>query len=293
MRRRAPEGEVPRSRYVRSFSSADEVVELGPVRSEIIALGGLTISHDVHGVGWRWSTHVKPVVKTESCQVRHIGFVLRGRMHVVLDDGDEFEAGALDLIDIPAGHDAWTLGDEPVEMISWSGARAWLAPVTTLGERVLATLLLADVVDSTGTAGRIGDAAWSDLLADFQFRTREVVAQYRGRVVDFAGDGVLAMFDGAARSIRCASALHSMAGDLQLVIRSAVHAGEVEIAEESIRGLAIHEASRILALAGPGETLVSETISILARDAGVRFEDRGEHELRGMPGLRRLLAVAR
>lgn len=284
---------MPRSRYVRSFSSPDQVVELGPVRSEIITLGGLAVSHDVHGVGWRWSTHVKPAVKTESCQIRHIGLVLRGRMHVVLDDGDEFDAGALDLVDIPPGHDAWTLGDQPLEMIAWTGAKSWLAPVSTLGERVLATLLLADVVDSTGTAGRIGDAAWSDLLADFQFRTREAVAQYHGRVVDFAGDGVLAMFDGAARAIRCASALHAMADDLRLVIRLAVHAGEVEIAEESIRGLAIHEASRILALAGPGETLVSETISILTRDAGVQFEDRGEHELRGIPGLRRLLAVAR
>jgi class 3 adenylate cyclase len=292
-RRVTEEDALPKSRYVRSFASADEVVELGPVRSEIITLGGLAISHDIHGVGWRWSKDVKPAVKTESCQVRHIGFVLRGRMHVVVDNGDEFDAGAMDLVDIPAGHDAWTVGDEPLEMIGWTGAKTWLAPVSTLGERVLATLLLADVVDSTGTAGRLGAAAWGELLSAFQFRTREVVAQHRGRVVDFAGDGVLAMLDGAARAIRCAAALHSMARDLGLVVRSAVHAGEVEVVEDSISGLAIHEASRILSLAQPDETLVSDTVSVLARDAGVGFEDRGEHELRGIPGTRHLLAVVR
>lgn len=284
---------MPKSRYVRSFSSPDEVIELGPVRSEIIAFGGLTISHDIHGVGWRWSTHVKPTVKTEYCQVRHIGLVLSGTLHVVLDDGVEFEVGALELMDLPAGHDAWVVGDEPFETIGWGGVKTWLGPVTTLGERVLATLLLADIVDSTGTAGRLGAMAWGDLLEAFQFRTRELVAQYRGRVVDFAGDGVLAMFDGAARAIRCASALHAMTADLGLMIRSAVNAGEVEIAGESIRGIAIHEASRMLALAGPGETLASETISVLARDAGVAFEDRGEHQLRGIAGTRRLFAVVR
>lgn len=284
---------MPSSRYVRSFSSPDEVIELGPVRSERITFGGLAISHDIHGPGWRWSTHVKPAVKTESCQVRHIGLMLRGRLHVLLDDGAEFEVGPLELMDIPAGHDAWVVGDEAVENVGWGGVATWLTPVTTLGERVLATLLLADIVDSTGTARRMGDSAWGAALADFQFRTRDTVAQYRGRVVDFAGDGVLAMFDGAARAVRCAAGLHAMATDLGLVIRSALHAGDVEVAEDSIRGLAIHEASRILALAGPDETLVSETISVLARDAGVRFEDRGEHELRGIPGTRPLFAVAR
>lgn len=263
------------------------------MRSEIITFGGLTISHDTHDAGWRWSTHVKPVVKTESCQVRHIGLILRGTLHVLLDDGVEFEVGPLELMDIPAGHDAWVVGDEPTETLGWSGGKTWLAPVTTLGERVLATLFLADIVDSTGTAGRLGETAWGEALADFQFRTRETIAAYRGRVVDFAGDGVLAMFDGAARGVRCAAALHAMAADLGLVVRSAVHAGEVEIAEDSIRGIAIHEASRILALAAPDETLVSETVAVLVRDAGVHCDDRGEHELRGISGARRLFTVAR
>ncbi len=282
---------MPKSRYVRSFASPDEVIEVGPVRSEIVTIGGLAVSRDIHGVGWRWSTHVKPVVKTDSCRVRHVGVLLSGRMRVLLDDGDEFEVGPLELVDIPPGHDAWVVGDEPIEMLGWTGAKTWLAPAATLGDRVLATLMFADIVDSTGLAGRIGDTAFGDLLAQFQFRTRETVAQHRGRVVDFAGDGLLAIFDGAARAIRCATALRAMARDLGLTIRSAVHAGEVEVAGDSVRGVAIHEASRILSLAAPVETLASETIGVLARDAGVRFDDRGEHELRGIPGKRRLFAV--
>lgn len=280
-----------KSRHVRSFSSPDELIELGPVRSEIITFGGLTVSHDTQLPGWRWSTHVKPIVKTDSCQVRHIGLVLSGRLHVVLDDGTEFEAGPLDLMDIPPGHDAWVVGDEPVETLGWGGGRTWLAPLSTLGERVVTTLLVNDVVDSTGTAGRVGDRAWSDLLGEYQFRTREVVGDYRGRVVDFAGDGVLAMFDGAGRAIRCATALQHMAEDLGLSIRSAVNTGEVEIAEESIHGMAIHETSRMLTLAGPTELLISETTFSLVRDSGDEYEDRGEHELRGLPGSRRLYAV--
>lgn len=280
-----------KSRYVRSFSMPDELIELGPVRSEIVVFGGLTVSHDTHQPGWRWSTHVKPAVKTESCQVRHIELVLKGRLHVVLDDGIEFEAGPLDLMDIPAGHDAWVVGDVPVETIAWGGGKTWLAPLSTLGERILATLLLTDIVDSTGTARRVGDRSWSDLLGEHQFRTRDIVTEYRGRVIDFAGDGVLATFDGAARAIRCAVALQHAAKDLGLTTRAAVHTGEVEIAEQSIHGVVIHEASRILALAHPDEILVSASTASLARDTGVAFEDRGEHELRGLPGLHRLYAL--
>jgi class 3 adenylate cyclase len=283
--------EVVTSRHVRSFSSPDELIEFGPVRSEIIVFGGLTVSHDTQQPGWRWSTHVKPIVKTDSCQARHIGVVLRGTLHVVLDDGTQFEAGPLDLMDIPPGHDAWVVGHVPVETLAWGGGKTWLAPLSTLGERIVTTLLLTDIVDSTGTARRVGDRSWSDLLGEYQFRTREVVGEYRGRVVDFAGDGVLAMFDGAARAIRCATALHHTAEDLGLSIRSAVHTGEVEIAEESIHGVAIHEASRILALANPQEILTSDTTASLARDSGAVFEDRGEHRLRGLPDSRHIYGV--
>lgn len=285
------EGSVA-DRFVRRFSSPDEVVEFGPTRSAMIAVGGLTLSHDIQQPGWRWSTHVKPLVGTDSCQVRHVGLVLKGTLHFVLDDGNEFDVGPLDIMDVPAGHDAWVVGDEPFETFAWMGGKTWLAPLTTLGERVLATLLLTDVVDSTGLARRLGDRAWSDVLAEHQLQTSEIVARYRGRVVDFAGDGALAMFDGAARAIRCALALRdaSAQGD-RLPVRAALHTGEVEMVERSIHGIAIHEAARILGLASAGEILVSEITTSVARDAGAAFEDRGEHELRGLPGRHRLFAV--
>jgi class 3 adenylate cyclase len=279
-------------RYVRSFSAPDEVVEIETVRSEMITKGGMTVSHDLQQPGWRWSVHIKPLVGTDWCQVRHIGVVLRGRIGYLLDDGTKFEAGPLDLMDIPPGHDAWVIGEEPLETIAWTGARGWIAPLETLSERVLATVLFTDVVDSTGTALRMGDRAWSDTLSSHEVRTRETVERFRGKVIKTTGDGILATFDGAARAVRCAVALRDAAGDLGIRIRAAVHTGEIESTGSDIRGVAIHEASRVLGMAGADEILVSAVTAGLAGDAGIVFEDRGDHELRGMAGARRIFAVA-
>jgi class 3 adenylate cyclase len=277
--------------HVRSFSNPDELIEIETVRSEIITRGGMTVSHDIQQPGWRWSTHIRPLVGTEWCEVHHIGVALRGRMRVLLRDGSEFDVGPLDLMDIPAGHDAWVVGDEPLETIGWTGARGWLAPLESLTDRVLATVLFTDVVDSTGAATRLGDRTWADHLAVLEARTREALERYRGREVKMTGDGVLATFDGAARAVRCAIALRDGAADLDLQVRAAVHTGEIELAGPDIRGVAIHEASRMLGLAGPGEVLVSAVTAGLAADAGIQLQDRGEHELRGLPGPRRLFSV--
>jgi class 3 adenylate cyclase len=279
-------------RYVRSFSAPDEVVEIETVRSEMITKGGMTVSHDLQQPGWRWSVHIKPLVGTEWCQVRHIGVVLRGRIGYLLEDGTEFEAGPLDLMDIPPGHDAWVIGDEPLETIAWTGARGWIAPLETLSERVLATVLFTDIVDSTGTALRLGDRTWADTLSSHEVRTRETVERFRGKVIKTTGDGILATFDGAARAVRCAVALRDAAGDLGIRIRAAVHTGEIESTGSDIRGVAIHEASRVLGMAGADEILVSAVTAGLAGDAGIAFKDRGEHDLRGLTGPRRIYAVA-
>jgi class 3 adenylate cyclase len=279
-------------RYVRSFSAPDEVVEIETVRSEMITKGGMTVSHDLQQPGWRWSLHIKPLVGTEWCQVRHIGVVLRGRIGYLLEDGTEFEAGPLDLMDIPPGHDAWVIGDEPLETIAWTGARGWIAPLETLSERVLATVLFTDIVDSTGTALRLGDRTWADTLSSHEVRTRETVERFRGKVIKTTGDGILATFDGAARAVRCAVALRDAAGDLGIRIRAAVHTGEIESTGSDIRGVAIHEASRVLGMAGADEILVSAVTAGLAGDAGIAFKDRGEHDLRGLTGPRRIYAVA-
>jgi len=279
--------------HIRSFSAPDEVIELPTVRSEIVVKGGLTVSHDIQQPGWRWSTHIRPIVGTEWCQVRHIGVVLRGRMQVLLEDGTEFTAGPLDVIDIPAGHDAWTIGDEPVETISWTGAKGWLAPLESMSDRILATIVFTDIVDSTTRATRIGDRAWADLMAVHEARTRDVLGRYRGREVKMTGDGVLAVFDGAGRAIRCALALRDAGSDLGVVIRAAVHTGEVDVAGTDIRGLAIHEASRMLGVAAAGGVVISAATAALAGDLGLDLEDLGEHELRGLSGRRRLFAVRR
>jgi class 3 adenylate cyclase len=282
--------QVPGQRYIRSFAAPDEVIELETVRSEMITQGGMTISHDVHQPGWRWSTDVGPLVGTEWCQLRHIGIVLRGRIRYRLEDGTEFEAGPLEIMDIPSGHDAWIVGDEELETIAWAGAKGWLSPLESWSERVLATVLFSDVVDSTDRARQLGHR-WGDLLSTLEMRTREVLARFRGREIKMTGDGVLATFDGTARAIRCAVALRETAADLGLQLRLALHTGEIELAGDDIRGLAVHEASRMLSLAAPDEILVSSTVVGLAGEAGVTFDDRGEHQLRGITGPRRLFAV--
>jgi class 3 adenylate cyclase len=278
--------------HVRKFSAPDEVRTVEKSRAELVTLAGVTVSREVAEPGWRWSMHVKPIVGTEWCEIRHLGVILRGRLHVELDDGTEFEAGPLEACDVPPRHDAWVVGDEPLELITWVGARQWLDPLQPLADRVVATLVLTDVVDSTGMAIRIGDRTFSDLVGTLESRSREVVADYRGQVVKTTGDGLLAMFDGAARAIRCAIALRAAAAAVGLSIRAAVHSGEVELADEDIRGLTIHEASRMLGIAAGNEILISATTAGLARDSGVAVEDRGEHELRALPGRHRLYAVS-
>lgn len=282
----------PRSdRLVRSFREPDEVIEIETVRSAMIAWGGAMVSYDVHQPGWRWSVHIKPIVGTDWCRIRHIGVVLAGRLRFMLSDGTEFEAGPLDVFDIPSGHDAWVVGDEPAEMLAWAGTKGWMAPLETLGDRVLSSVLFTDIVESTAVARRLGDVAWGELLGGLELRTRDLVAQYRGRVIKMTGDGVLATFDGAARAIRCAIALRSVARDLGLEIRAAVHTGEIELAGPDIRGVAVHEAARILGIAGPGEILATAVTVGIAGDAASAAQDRGEVELRGIPGARRIYAI--
>lgn len=275
-------------RHTRRFSEADEVAEVEKVRSEIVHLAGMTISHDVLQPGWRWSTHVKPLVGRDSCQLRHVGYTIRGRMHVVLDDGGEFDIRAGDLVVIPAGHDAWVVGEEPHETIAWSGVRGWLGTLEAGLERVVATVVLTDIVGSTPRAAAAGDRAWGELLARFADGAREVIAQYRGRLVELTGDGVLARFDGAVRALHCATALRAAAAELELPIRAAVHSGEVELTEDGLRGVVLHETARMLALAGADEIIVSETTRALAGDGTLRFSDAGEHALRGLEGRYRL-----
>ncbi|HET7308638.1 MAG TPA: adenylate/guanylate cyclase domain-containing protein [Actinomycetota bacterium] len=158
-------------------------------------------------------------------------------------------------------------------------------------DRVLATVLFTDVVGSTETATRLGDRAWRTLLDRHHEVVRRELARWRGREVDTAGDGFLATFDGPARAIRCAVAASEGVRDLGLQIRAGLHTGEVEIAGEDVRGIAVHIGSRVAALAGPDEVLVSRTVADLVAGSGIVLAEHGEHELKGVSGTWLVYAV--
>ena len=151
------------------------------------------------------------------------------------------------------------------------------------GQRRLVTVLFTDIVGSTETAVRLGDAAWGDLLRSHHDAVRTELARHRGREVDTAGDGFLAMFDGPAAAIRCALAIEDALRPLGLEIRAGVHTGEVETAGEEIKGVAVHVGARVAALAQASEILASRTVRDLTAGSGLVFEDAGEHELKGVP----------
>jgi class 3 adenylate cyclase len=159
-------------------------------------------------------------------------------------------------------------------------------------DRVLATVLFTDIVDSTRTAAKLGDARWRELLERHDATVRGLIALYRGREVDTTGDGFLAAFDGPFRGIRCAQAIVAATGALGIEVRAGLHTGEVERDEGRITGLAVHVGARIMSMAGPSEIFVSQTVKDLVVGAGLHFEDRGVHELKGVPGCWGLYAVA-
>ena len=150
-------------------------------------------------------------------------------------------------------------------------------------DRVLATVLFTDIVGSTETAARIADKAWRDLIAAHHRRVRSLLARFRGREVDVAGDGFLAVFDGPARAVRCGLAVCEDARALGIDVRVGVHTGEVELDGPAVRGIAVHIGARIGAKAGAGEVLVSSTVKDLVVGSGLAFESRGEQRLKGVP----------
>jgi class 3 adenylate cyclase len=275
----------------KSFRTPDDVVELPKMRARIVEFGELTLSIEVVEPGWRWYDHVRPRVGGEWCQVRHVGMILAGRLGIRFPDGSELELGPEDVFDIPAGHDGYTIGDEPCVQLSWAGNRPFFASfLMGSRSRVLATLLFTDIVDSTVLAAKLGDIRWRELLSGHLVSARSELERYGGREVKTTGDGLLATFDGPGQALRCASAIGKLASRDGLQIRAGVHVGEVEVVGEDVRGVAVHEAARIMASAAPGEILVSELTRAIASGAGLSFEDRGVHSLKGLEGEWRLAA---
>ena len=160
-------------------------------------------------------------------------------------------------------------------------------------ERVLATVLFTDIVDATATAAEVGDRRWRELLRLHHERVRRELTRYRGSEMDTAGDGFFAAFDGPARAIKCAAAVTEALQELGIDIRAGLHTGECELIDGKVGGLAVHIGARVAAKAEPGEVLVSSTVKDLVAGSGIRFDDRGTYELKGVPGEWRLYGVAR
>jgi class 3 adenylate cyclase len=275
------------------FDRPDEIRRVEKAHIELVELGELTIGRAIFEPGWRWSEHVKPIVGTESCQVHHLGYVVSGHLHIEMTDGASMDVMGGDAFEIPPGHDAWVIGDEPWISVDWAGRRLFAKSPKEISDRVFTTLVFTDLSGSTETLNRLGDTRWRLLLAEHNQAVRAEIERFGGREAKTTGDGFFVLFDSPARAVRGAAAMVDAATAHGLAARAGVHAGEVELEGEEVRGIAVHAAARILRVAQPGEVMVSTTVRDLLSGSGLEFVDRGEFELRGLDGRRGLAALVR
>jgi class 3 adenylate cyclase len=275
----------------RSFATPDEVRTFPHGTASVVKLDEAVIGHAVYEPGWRWTTTMPPIAGTPTCQLHHLGYSISGRMHVETDDGQELDITPHSVYEIPSGHDAWVVGDEPWVTLEWTSARAFGVPRDAPGERILATVLFTDIVDSTAILQRVGDSAWRDMLATHNRLLRDDLNLFRGREIATTGDGFLAVFDGATRAVRCGVAMTRSAQRAGLQIRVGLHTGEVEMEGPNARGVAVHAAARVMSFAMASEVLVSWTTRDLLEGSGLTLEDAGSHELKGFGGQRQLFRL--
>jgi class 3 adenylate cyclase len=275
----------------KSLDMPDETRTIPNGRTDIWNLGDFVVGRIIFEPGWKWSKDVKPIAQTEWCEYHHLGLILEGTLHYITPEGLEMEVSPGMLFEILPGHDAWVVGDKAVVQYDFAGMRTFALPAAGRSERILATLVCTDIVDSTATAERVGPAAWRTTLTELNAASRRQVDKFRGKVAANTGDGLIAIFDGAERAVRCGVAISHEAAQLGIRLRCGVHTGEVELLPDNIRGVAVHVVSRVTALAAAGEVLVSGTTFELVADADLRFEDRGSHELKGVTGARQVWAL--
>ena len=272
----------------RRFSDSTDVRTFPHGKIEVIELDDSVVGRMSYEPGWRWSTDIKPIAGTETCQYHHFGISTSGVLRVQMPDGTELEINPGDVFEIPPGHDAWVVGDEPWVSIDFEAMRTYAKRLDSPDERRLASIVLTDIVDSTKRAAELGSERWRHLMGDHNRKAQAAVDRHRGRLVKTTGDGVLAQFDGAERAVRGAVAIREALQALDLEIRAGVHSGEVQVTADDIRGIAVHTAARIMSAAGPGEILVSATVMDLVDGSDLRFEDAGSFELKGLQGARQL-----
>jgi class 3 adenylate cyclase len=277
---------------VKAFGDPDEVVTFELGHLDVVKISSLALGWEVLEPGWRWSIHVKPIVRTDWCEFHHVSIVLEGRVGFESREGDHVEAGAGSVLDIAPGHDSWVIGDTPAVLIDVQGALGW-AKAPEAGDRVLTTLLFTDIVGSTEIAARLGDRAWRQVLANHDESIRSLLEMHRGREAGTTGDGFVATFDAPAQAILCGLAIADAAGGLGLEIRAGVHTGEIEMAGRELRGVAVHLARRIMDAAGPGQVFVSASTSDLASGATIGFVDQGRRQFKGFDGERQVFEAVR
>jgi class 3 adenylate cyclase len=191
-----------------------------------------------------------------------------------------------------AGEDhLWWLGDQDALLDEIERFLVGAAPVRE-PDRVLATVLFTDIVDSTRRAAELGDRRWRDLMARHEAIVRDRLARFRGHEVKTLGDGFLSRFDGPARAIRCAAAIRDAVLPLGLEVRAGLHTGEVDVVDDDVHGIAVAIAARVAATAAAGEVIVSRTVRDLVAGSGIEFEDRGTHDLKGVADDWHLYALA-
>jgi class 3 adenylate cyclase len=275
----------------KNLRQPDELRPLGRGRLELVELGDVAIGRVSYEPGWRWSVDLKPIVGTASCEIHHLGFVVSGRLRVMMDDGSTVLLEPDDAFEVPPGHDAWVEGDDQFVAVDSLGRRYFGVGQGAGGQHALGTMLFTDIVGSTEIAARLGDAAWHGLLGELNTATRVEIERHRGREIDNTGDGVLAVFDSPSRAIRCGLALVGVARGLGLAVRVGVHTGEYERVGSDIRGLAVHIAARVMSTAEADEVRVSAATAALLDSTEFPLRSLGVHELKGVPRAVELLSV--
>ena len=265
----------------KSLDDPDEVRQLHLLTMHFVRVGSLNVGRGIVQPGWRWSTYMRKETDEPLCRIHHLQLLVSGRFAVQLEDGEYAEIEPNEIFDVPPGHDAWVLGDEPAVLIDFLGNIEQLGRPASR-DRIVTTLLMTDIVDSTAIASRIGDTAWKQQLGEHNRLVRARLERYIGTEVNTTGDGFLAMFASARGAIGCAASIRDAMAGMGMPVRIGVHTGEVELLPGDIGGVAIHAAARVMALGGPSDVMVSSSTRGLIEDGALRFDSRGVHQLKGL-----------